>query len=284
VPLGNLTSVWPSEGVLALHVLGNGDVLAGGAYLSLSPVGPLESLARWDGTAWTAMGTGVVSYVTDIDVLPDGDWLVTHAGRDASGQPLPSPVRWNGTTWTPVLGLDIGIAEAHGCLAITDAGEVVCTGTFGSVQGLATGGLAALLAGCPATAAPVGNGCSGSAGPVALALRTRPWLGDAYRARTTGLPSLCIAVEVFGFAAVSLPLAAVLPQGVPGCTLHVSPDVLLATLSVTGDVPTSLSIPIAPSLIGQSFRHQVVPFELAPSGAITALTASNALLLTIGAW
>ena len=81
-----------------------------------------------------------------------------------------------------------------------------------------------------------------------------------------------------------LPLASVLPQGIPGCLLHVTPDVLGADLPVAGAVTTALPIPNVVSLIGQGFRHQVVLFEFGGTGAITAASSSNALQLTIGAW
>lgn len=271
------------ESIDELRVLANGDLLAGGSFGS----GPLTlpaNLARWNGVAWTVMGQGVLSHVTDIDVLPNGDWLVTHVGRDWSNQPHVSPSRWNGTTWTPVSGLDVAPWQQVESLAIDDFGEILVAGTFGSVQGTATGGIASLVAGCPASAVQVGAGCMGSAGPVVMHLQSRPWLGDAYRSRTTGLPAGSLAVAVFGLTTVTLPLASVLPQGLVGCTLHVSPDFLTVALPVASEVATTLPIPIAPVLLLQSFHHQVVPFELSATGAITGISSSDALRLTIGAW
>lgn len=49
-------------------------------------------------------------------------------------------------------------------------------------------------------------------------------------------------------------------------------------------VTTQLTIPAAASLIGFQFRQQVAPFETNLAGAITAITSTNALLLTIGSF
>ncbi|MBL8752972.1 MAG: hypothetical protein JNK15_06680, partial [Planctomycetes bacterium] len=76
----------------------------------------------------------------------------------------------------------------------------------------------------------------------------------------------------------------VLPTALPGCTLHVSPDLLLVDVPAGGVSNTAWAIPRAPALLQQTFRHQVVPIELGPGLAFTSVTASNAWAMTIGAW
>jgi hypothetical protein len=78
-----------------------------------------------------------------------------------------------------------------------------------------------------------------------------------------------------------LPLTSILPQGQPGCTLWVDTD-LLTTLPVSNRTATfALTVPATASLVGTTFRHQVVPFDLGAAGSYT-VTATNALLLQIG--
>ena len=57
-----------------------------------------------------------------------------------------------------------------------------------------------------------------------------------------------------------------------------------AVLRVGEFAAAQWALPSSASLLGQSFRQQTLPFELAASGAITAVSASNAVQLTIGAW
>jgi hypothetical protein len=96
------------------------------------------------------------------------------------------------------------------------------------------------------------------------------------------MPPLGLVVAATGFSTLSLPLSSVLPQGQPGCALLVSPDLLDVLLPVAGTADSQIVLPNTPSLVGQSFHHQMVPLELDASSAITAITATNALTATIG--
>jgi hypothetical protein len=95
------------------------------------------------------------------------------------------------------------------------------------------------------------------------------------------MPGNGLAVSVLAFTTVSIPLQSILPQGVPGCSLLVSPDVLVLHIPAGGSVSTQLAIPSSVVLAGQVFHQQIVAFELGAPG-ITALTSTNALSLTIG--
>ena len=55
-------------------------------------------------------------------------------------------------------------------------------------------------------------------------------------------------------------------------------------MPVAGVTTMQWAIARTPSLLAQTFHHQVVPFELGAGGGITAVTASNAWAMTIGAW
>jgi hypothetical protein len=157
-------------------------------------------------------------------------------------------------------------------------------GFFTTAGGNVSMFFARLATTCPATVAPQGAGCTGSGGANVLAATALPWIGATFRARGTGMPPLGLVVAATGFATLSLPLASVLPQGQPGCTLLVSPDLLDVLLPVAGTADSQLALPNALSLVGQSFHHQMVPLELDPSSAITAITSTNALTATIGAF
>jgi hypothetical protein len=277
---GGLPSGSPFDEVRAFAVLQNGDLVVGGNFVS----GNLAHIARWDGTSWQAMGAGLPSPVVDLDLLPNGELLATHRLTDDQGQPVAAPSRWNGSTWTVVPGISASAGREIAATAVDERGEVLFAGDFEVANGVVAGGLASLRTNCPAALAPAGSGCVGSAGLVVAQIERRAWLGGTWRARATNLPAASLAVHVLGLNGVSLPLASLLPAGLPGCTLHVSPDLLQADVPVAGATTAAWGIPSSSLLLGQTFRHQVVSFELGSSLAITAATASNAWSLAIGAW
>jgi len=98
------------------------------------------------------------------------------------------------------------------------------------------------------------------------------------------MPANALAVAVHGFAAASTPLSTILPQGVAGCVLLASPDLLDLRVPAAGSVATALPIPNTVALAGLIIHQQVVPIELDALGNITALTSTNALTLTIGSF
>ena len=280
-PLGNgLASSSAGDFVLALLVLPNGDLVAGGQFTR----GRLTNVARWDGVDWRAMGSGIPQVVSDLDLLPDGAVLATHAQLMGTGLPAASPSIWRGNAWTPVSG--IKAAGFHGTLwsAVHPQGRTLVTGAFSSVRGIGAGGLAVVDPGCPATAVSYGASCNGGGGSLALAVTSPAWLNSTYRARTSGVAANALAVQVFGLAAANLPLAGVLPQAPPGCTLLASPDVWVPALPVGGVVTASWSLPNLASLLGQSFRQQTVALGFAASGTIQGVSASDAVLVTVGAY
>ena len=96
------------------------------------------------------------------------------------------------------------------------------------------------------------------------------------------IPSPAIALAATGFTKISIPLPTVLPQGVAGCEVLTSPDLLDVLLPTTGVVQTQVALPNTASIVGQSFHHQVVSIELDAMGSFLALTSTNGLTLTIG--
>jgi hypothetical protein len=69
-----------------------------------------------------------------------------------------------------------------------------------------------------------------------------------------------------------------------GCTLWVSPDVLVAQAPTAGSVSTQIVFPNTAALVGQVMHQQVVPLELDAQGHLVAMTSSNALSLTLGSF
>lgn len=77
---------------------GNGDKLyAGGGFWMAGGVSA-QQVAAWDGTNWSAVGSGPGFYVYDLAVFDDGNGAKLYA---AGGSGV---ARWNGSTWTAVGG------------------------------------------------------------------------------------------------------------------------------------------------------------------------------------
>ena len=126
--------------VLALAVLPNGDLVAGGTFVL--PGGPTvgNAIARWDGVAWQPMGVVAMSFalgnVVRLVLLPNGDLLATGFFSSIGGVVCNNVARWDGVTWN-ALGAGV-TAGAFGLLA-TANGDVLVASNFPGVSGVSVG-------------------------------------------------------------------------------------------------------------------------------------------------
>jgi trimeric autotransporter adhesin len=92
--------------VLALAQLANGDLVAAGAFSTAGGV-PAGGIARWDGAAWSALGSGLVAppptqlSVSDVAVRGT-ELIVAGTFTSAGGVPAASIAIWDGANWSPV--------------------------------------------------------------------------------------------------------------------------------------------------------------------------------------
>lgn len=265
--------------VYALQRMPNGDIVAGGSFLNINGI-TANRIARWNGSAWSTFG-GCNSDVMALTLVPNGDLIVGGFFSQAGGLPASRVARWNGATWSP---LGSGVSSQVYALAYANGGVVAVGGDFSSAGGFSSYRFAKYSSTCVATQASGGAGCGGSAGSNVLGVVTEAWTGANFVARATGLPSSgnVLAVGVYGFTPAALPLASIVPQGLPGCMLHVVDEILLPLTPVAGAVNTSIAIPGSVSIAGQTFHHQVLPIELDATNTITAVGATNSLVVTVG--
>ena len=265
--------------VFELLVLPNGDLLAGGTFQSVNGQ-PVGCVARWSGGVWTSFGglgtNSPLSSVRRLQTLPGGDVLA--AGVFDTGTGLAGLARWNGSSWSLLANELFNPLD----LAVDPSGEVLVAGSFSVVGGAASANLARLVAPCAATAIAAGGGCVGSGGLNQLATSGLPWLGEILVATASGMPSNGVAMTVLGLGTANVPLSSLLPQGGAGCALLVTPDVLGFTVPTGGFALVPLPLPLVPSLAGATLQLQVAPVEFSAGGAITAVTSSNRLSLTLG--
>ncbi|MCC7064508.1 MAG: hypothetical protein IT456_16970 [Planctomycetes bacterium] len=140
-----------------------------------------------------------------------------------------------------------------------------------------------------------GSGCGGQGGPATLTLNSALRPGSVSSLQFTNLPSNSVACLLAGWSVTQwgpLPLPVSLASiGMPGCQLLVSPDVAMSFPTVTGTANYSLSMPLAPSIVGiemglQSMfvqpglnaanlgMSQAVRARVAPMPATTSLVSS----------
>jgi hypothetical protein len=167
-------------------------------------------------------------------------------------------------------------------LTTTATGELLVGGDFSRVGGNVAMSIARLASTCPAMVATSGAGCAGAAGIANLTVSSLPWTGAVCRTRVTSLPTSAVVAVVDGFSTLSLPLQSVLPQALPGCTLHVAPDVVGIDYSATGSVDHAFVVPDTAALAGFTLYEQAVVLALGPLGQFGPITTSNALQLTVG--
>ena len=142
-----------SPEIQSIAIAPNGDVWAGGVFSTMNGV-PADSIARWNGTAWSGLGSGIAGRVHAIAFASNGDAYVGGQFLLAGGALANNVARWNGTSWSP-----LGSGTTHPfspagtvlSLAIEPNGDVVAAGTF------------ALAGGAPASLVARWNGAAWSA-------------------------------------------------------------------------------------------------------------------------
>jgi HYR domain-containing protein len=130
------TSVW----ALAVHDDGSGPALyAGGGFPSAGGV-PASNIARWDGTSWSALGSGLNGGVASLVVHDDGNGPALYAGgffTIAGGVAANSIAKWDGSSWSAIGG---GFVDGTvSALAVYDDGSGPALFAGGQFDGVAGG-------------------------------------------------------------------------------------------------------------------------------------------------
>jgi hypothetical protein len=124
--------------VSAIAIAPNGDVYAGGNFATAGGV-TVNSIARWDGTNWYALDSGVsegggfIVWVHSIAIAPNGDVYVGGRFATAGGITVNNIARWDGTNWN-ALGTGV-IGSSVRDIAFAPNGDVCAGGTFEIASG-----------------------------------------------------------------------------------------------------------------------------------------------------
>ena len=129
-----------SSAVHALTIY-NGELIAGGNFLTAGGT-EANSIARWDGTTWSPLGSGMGGgyYYTGVRTLTEynGELIAGGYFTIAGGTPVNLIARWDGTNWSP---LGSGITGGfHTCPPYVAAlavykGELIAGGEFSTAGG-----------------------------------------------------------------------------------------------------------------------------------------------------
>lgn len=140
--------------VNALSVRPNGDLIVGGEFTSAGGVSA-RNVARWNGTAWSAMGAGLGRACNALVALPDGQVIAGGSFRElASTGMIEYLARWDGASWRPVGSSTNDIVTS---LTLLSDGDLIVGGRFSRAGGVAAEGIARLREG---TWSPLGTGVS----------------------------------------------------------------------------------------------------------------------------
>jgi trimeric autotransporter adhesin len=162
-PVGTLPLESPGvNGEIYALAAGSGpELIVGGAFQSAGGVSA-PAIARWDGSNWSAFGSGMNNTVTAVAHMPNADVVAAGVFTTAGGVSANRIARWNGSVWTP---LGAGMDSTVSALAVTPAGSLVAGGHFTTAGGQAAPYLARW--GCPPPA-PCYPNCDGSTQPPIL--------------------------------------------------------------------------------------------------------------------
>jgi hypothetical protein len=139
-PLGSGVSGPDGPYATAVFDDGNGPALYVGGPIGSAGGVPVNRIAKWDGSSWSALGSGVGglpdTWVSAMAVFDDGggpDLYVAGQFTSAGGVPAERIARWDGTTWSPVGGgLDGPSVNVNAMTVYDDGGgpELYVGGSF----------------------------------------------------------------------------------------------------------------------------------------------------------
>ncbi len=130
-PLGSGMTEDPGATYVSALTEYNGELVAGGEFSTAGGT-VVNSIARWEGTQWSPLGSGMngsVRALTEYNgELIAGGWFTTAGGTEAN-----KIARWDGTTWSP---LGSGMNSTSTVLALTVYnGELIAGGSFTTADG-----------------------------------------------------------------------------------------------------------------------------------------------------
>ncbi|HEV8113871.1 MAG TPA: hypothetical protein VGR31_13935 [Planctomycetota bacterium] len=123
---------------LAVHDDGSGPAVFAGGDFTTAGGAAAASIARWRGSAWSPLSTGVSGPVRALAVFDDGGGAALYVGglfATAGGTPASNIAKWDGSNWAP---LGSGVDAEVDTLTVWDDGNgpaLIAGGSFTSAGG-----------------------------------------------------------------------------------------------------------------------------------------------------
>ncbi|MDO7875287.1 Ig-like domain-containing protein [Hymenobacter sp. ASUV-10] len=118
--------------ILALAMDNSGNLYAGGEFTTAGGQ-TANRVARWNGRAWSALGSGVNNFVNALLFDASNNLYVAGGFTTAGSAPANRIARWNGTTWSTLgTGLNNGATD----LRFDSAGNLYVVGGFTTAGGV----------------------------------------------------------------------------------------------------------------------------------------------------
>ena len=189
-PLGaGVVVINSNAGVNALAVASNGDVYVGG-FINQAGGAAVNYVAKWNGTAWSPLGTGVSGNVTAVAVAGNGDVYVGGRFSQAGGAAANNVAKWNGTAWSPLgAGTANGVNSNVDALVVAGNGDVYAGGLFTQAGGVAANYVARWNG---TTWSPLGAGVSSGVRALAVAGNGDVYVGGGF-SQAGGAAANCVA-------------------------------------------------------------------------------------------
>lgn len=133
------------EAVNGLLAVGS-DVYVGGQFTTAGGVPSTSRVAKWSGSAWSALGTGFTSgLVATFANIPSGTRAGLYAGGNfttTGATTVNGIAKWNGTEWSALGSGVSGGGAVVEALAVDASGNLWAGGNFRSVGGVAANNIA----------------------------------------------------------------------------------------------------------------------------------------------
>lgn len=137
-PTANALGTGLNRYCFSIAIASNGDVYAGGAFTLAGGVAGTAKIAKWDGTVWTPLATGLTASafqgVRALAFAPNGNLYI---GGDFTDADYPYLCKWNGTAFSAV-GSSTDINGAVRALAFGATGYLYVGGAFTNAGGVAS--------------------------------------------------------------------------------------------------------------------------------------------------
>ena len=124
-----------THSVDALAVDSNGNVYAAGIFTAAGGV-PASHIAKWDGTAWSALGSGLSGNVVNghnLALDASGNLYVEGLFTTAGGVSVQNIAKWDGSTWSALNSATNGAITS----IVTQGNDLYVAGLFTTIGGVA---------------------------------------------------------------------------------------------------------------------------------------------------